>query len=71
MIFIALQYFFAVFAYGVAPYIVYPYLTVGEAFTNINTFYYLFLGDWYCDLASGLYHFLVFFPQGQRIFNKT
>lgn len=43
MIFIALQYLLAAFAYGAAhlPYVVYPYLTVGEAFTNINTFYYL------------------------------
>ncbi|MGA8942784.1 MAG: cytochrome d ubiquinol oxidase subunit II [Thermoactinomyces sp.] len=43
MIFIALQYLLAAFAYGLAhlPYIVYPYLTVGEAFTNINTFYTL------------------------------
>jgi cytochrome bd ubiquinol oxidase subunit II len=40
---VAVQYGLATFAYGSAhlPYIVYPHLTVHEAFTNIDTFYSL------------------------------
>jgi cytochrome bd ubiquinol oxidase subunit II len=43
MVFVVIQYALATFAYGAAhlPYIVYPYLTVDQAFTQINTFYSL------------------------------
>lgn len=42
---VALQYFLATFAYGNAhyPYLVYPILTVDQAFTNINIFYNLII----------------------------
>ncbi|MBN2909171.1 cytochrome d ubiquinol oxidase subunit II [Polycladomyces sp. WAk] len=43
VVFVAIQYALATFAYGAShlPYIVYPYLTVNQAFTQINTFYSL------------------------------
>lgn len=70
MIFIFLQYAFATFAYGIAhlPYMVYPYLTVGEAFTNINTFYSLLkiLGVGIALLLPGFLIFWRFFLKDKR-----
>jgi cytochrome bd ubiquinol oxidase subunit II len=74
IIFIFLQYAFATFAYGIAhlPYIVYPYLTVGEAFTNINTFYSLLkiLGAGIALLLPGFLIFWRFFLKDKRYLQK-
>ncbi len=67
VLFVALQYLLATFAYGSAhlPYIVYPFLTVSDAFTNINTFYSL-LGT----IAIGLAVLLPLFFLFWRLFLK-
>lgn len=67
VIFVALQYGLATFGYGIAhlPYIVYPYLTVNEAFTNIDTFYSL-LRVFTVGLAILLPGFIIFW----RLFLK-
>ncbi|PRZ14691.1 cytochrome bd-I ubiquinol oxidase subunit 2 apoprotein [Laceyella sediminis] len=64
---VAIQYAIATFAYGAAhlPYIIYPYLTVNEAFTQINTFYSL-LKVFAMGLAILLPGFIIFW----RLFMK-
>ncbi|MBA4542506.1 MULTISPECIES: cytochrome d ubiquinol oxidase subunit II [Thermoactinomyces] len=75
VVFVAIQYALATFAYGVAhlPYIVYPFMTVNEAFTNIDTFYSL-LKVFAVGLALLLPGFLVFwrfFLKDKRYLQKS
>ncbi|MFC7442996.1 cytochrome d ubiquinol oxidase subunit II [Laceyella putida] len=64
---VAIQYAIATFAYGAAhlPYIIYPFLTVDQAFTQINTFYSL-LKVFTIGLAILLPGFFIFW----RLFMK-
>lgn len=64
---VAVQYALATYAYGAAhlPYIVYPYLTVKDAFTNVDTFYSL-LRVFTIGLAILLPGFIIFW----RLFLK-
>jgi cytochrome d ubiquinol oxidase subunit II len=67
VILVVIQYALATFGYGLAhlPYIVFPHLTVSEAFTNIDTFYSL-LGVFTIGLAILLPGFIIFW----RLFLK-
>ncbi|TCP62472.1 cytochrome d ubiquinol oxidase subunit II [Baia soyae] len=74
VIFVILQYGIATFAYGAShlPYIVYPYLTVGDAFTNINTFYSLLnvLGLGLAILLPGFIVFWALFLKDKRYLQR-
>lgn len=74
VVFVILQYAIATFAYGAShlPYIVYPYLTVGEAFTNINTFYSLLnvLGLGLAILLPGFIVFWALFLKDKRYLQR-
>lgn len=70
MIAVFLQYGLASFAYGIAhlPYIVYPYMTIEQGFTDPNTFYAL-LGVYAVGLVillPGFYLFWRLFLKDQR-----
>lgn len=74
VVFVAIQYIIATFAYGVAhlPYIVYPYLTIGDAFTNLNTFYSLLniLAIGLAILLPGFIIFWALFLKDKRYLQK-
>jgi cytochrome bd ubiquinol oxidase subunit II len=75
VVFVVIQYALATFAYGVAhlPYIVYPFLTVSQAFTNIDTFYSLLkvFAVGLAILFPGFIVFWRFFLKDKRYLQKN